>query len=375
MTILFWICVAILVYVYAGYPLVLFALSRRGRPTIYDEDYEPTVSLVIAAHNEEKVIRDKIENSLALNYPGSKLEIVVASDGSTDATNEIVQGYAGKGCALHELSRGGKTRALNTIIPQTTGEVLVLSDANTMYESDAIRKLVRHFSDPGVGAVSGDVRLVDAAATHQHSEGFYYKYERWLQRLESGVGSIIGADGAMYAVRRTAFRPPSDNIILDDFVISMTVAGLGYRVIYEPEAVAVERGTQTSSEEFRRKVRVVAGGFQALRQGEGVPGWDQPFLLFCYFSHKLLRWLIPSFLLILLLASFSLVSQPIYRVALIAQLLFYGIAAIYKTGLQLRRLPGFSIPYYFCLVNGAAIIGLWKGILGFETVMWNRTKR
>ncbi|MDH3604875.1 MAG: glycosyltransferase, partial [Candidatus Tectomicrobia bacterium] len=186
MSIIFWLSLALIVYVYMGYPLVLLAAARFARLTRHDETYLPTVSLVIAAYNEEKVLREKLENSLALDYPEDKLEIVVASDGSTDLTNEIAASYASRGVRLHHVSpRGGKTRALNRVVPRTHGDILVLSDANTMYQPDAIRKLVRHFADPRVGAVSGDVRLVDAAETHAHSEGLYYRYERWLQRMES----------------------------------------------------------------------------------------------------------------------------------------------------------------------------------------------
>ena len=267
MKIVFWMSLTIILYVYAGYPLTLAMAVWRSRPTRRDDNFFPTVSFVIAAYNEEKVIREKLENSLALDYPRDRLEIVVASDGSTDATNDIVQDFAEHGVVLHEIvPRGGKTQALNRVIPKTQGAIIVLSDANTMYQSDAIRKLVRHFSDSAVGAVSGDVRLVNAADSHAQAEGFYYRYERQLEIWESQLGSIIGADGAMYAVEREHFCSPSNAIILDDFVISMTVARLGYRVLYEPAAVAIERGTQSSGEEFQRKVRIVAGGIQALKR-------------------------------------------------------------------------------------------------------------
>jgi cellulose synthase/poly-beta-1,6-N-acetylglucosamine synthase-like glycosyltransferase len=377
MEVLFWTSVLIVVYVYMGYPLVLAVLQRWARPTYADPNHLPTVSLVIAAYNEEQVLHQKLQNALALQYPADRLDIVVASDGSTDATNSIAKAYHNKGVVLHEVEpRGGKARALGLVVPRSRGEVVVLSDANTMYQPDALKKLVRHFADPTVGAVSGDVQLVDAAPSHARSEGFYYRYERWLQTMESRLGSIIGADGGMYALRRELFRPPSVGLILDDFVISMTVARLGSRVLYEPEAIAIEQGTLSSHEEFRRKVRIVSGGIQAIRRGEGLPRLQQPLLSFCYLSHKLLRWLVPCFLLLIFLSSFFLRHAPLYTLAWYGQLLFYGVAGLYAVGVpQLRQLAGSGVPYYFCLVNGAALLGLWKGCFSTQSGVWQRTSR
>ena len=377
MELIFWTSLGVILYVYAGYPLILAAMALRAKPTGSDENYLPSVSLIIAAYNEEKVLREKLENCLALDYPPDRLEIVVASDGSTDATNAIVEAYADRGIILRKVvPRGGKTRALNTVIPKTRGEILVLSDANTMYRPDAIRKLVRHFVDPAVGAVSGDVRLVDAAKSHAHSEGLYYRYERWLQGLESQVGSIIGADGGMYAVARSHFRPPPDGIVLDDFVISMTVARLGFRVLYDPEAIATEQGTLTAREEFFRKVRIIAGGIQALRLRVGLPSLRQPILMLGYLSHKLLRWLVPCLLLLSFLSSAALARESFYALAFSMQLLFYGTALIYGFNiLGCRKLRLSGIPYYFSLVNGAALVGIWRGLTGTQGVTWQRTTR
>jgi biofilm PGA synthesis N-glycosyltransferase PgaC len=377
MELIFWTSVGVILYVYAGYPLILSALALRTKPTARDENSCPSVSLIIAAYNEEKVLREKLENCLALDYPTDRLEIVVASDGSTDGTNAIVESYAERGIILHKvIPRGGKTRALNMVIPKTRGEILVLSDANTMYRPDAIRKLVRHFADPVVGAVSGDVRLVDAADSHAHSEGLYYRYERWLQRLESRIGSIIGADGAMYAVARDCFRAPPDGIIVDDFVISMTVARLGFRVLYDPEAIATEQGTLTAREEFFRKVRIIAGGIQALRFRVGIPSLRQPILMLGYLSHKLLRWLVPCLLLLTFLSSAALARESFYSLAFAAQILFYGTAVVYGFDLfGCRKLRLSGIPYYFSLVNVAALLGVWKGLMGTQRVIWQRTTR
>ncbi len=367
------------VFVYAGYPLCLLVLSKfQSRITQKQDDFFPTVSLVIAAYNEEKVLAEKLENALGLDYPKDCLQIVVASDGSTDATNRIAESFMDRGVILCKvIPRGGKTRALNTVVPQTHGEILVLSDANAMYQPDAIRKLTRHFYDPSVGAVSGDVRLVNAADSFAASEGLYYQYERWLQLRESEVGSIIGADGGMYALRRGLFQSPPDFIVVDDFVISMSVAIQGSRVVYDPEAVAIEGGTESAGEEFRRKIRIVAGGIQALKFGQGVPGIQQPLLVFCYMFHKLFRWLVPVFLLVAFVSSGLLFSEGyIYQFAFICQLLCYLMALGYAKGIfEFNSKTWLRVPYYFCLVNGAALVGIWKGTVGAQAVTWQRTSR
>ncbi len=378
MRVIFFVSAALVVYVYAGYPLLLAAVSRRRTRTRRDEDHRPTVSLVIAAHDEEAVLREKLDNSLALEYPRDRLQIVVASDGSRDRTNAIAAEYADRGVILHDIRpRGGKTRALNIAIPKTSGEILILSDANAMYRPDAVRRLVRHFADPTVGAVSGDVRVVDSADTYAASEGLYYRYERHLQRLESRLGSIIGADGAMYALRRSAYAQVPDTVVVDDFVISMNVACGGLRVIYDPEAVAIESGTGTSREEFGRKVRIVAGGFQALLSGQGVPGHRDPWLLWSYVSHKLLRWLMPIVLMAVFLSSAALAgTHALFLAAFAAQALFYAAAILRWAGV-----PGFTngrgsaVPYYFCLVNGAALAGLWRALTRSQPATWQRTTR
>jgi cellulose synthase/poly-beta-1,6-N-acetylglucosamine synthase-like glycosyltransferase len=374
---IFWLAAAMGAYVYIGYPVLLALLAWRGKRTHRSDTYRPTVSLVIAAYNEDRVLREKLENSLAIAYPPEKLQIIVASDGSTDCTNAIAREYADRGVVLKEIwPRGGKTRAINLTVPETTGEILVLSDANTMYRPDAVWRLVRHFADPSVGAVSGDVQLVDSDGCYAASEGLYYRYERWLQHLESRVGSIVGADGAMYALRRCAYRDVPTEVVVDDFVISMNVARAGSRVIYDPEAVATEKGTTSSEQEYRRKRRIVAGGLQALASGQGVPSLRQPLLLWCYVSHKLLRWLMPLPLIAALVSSVVLSGESaFFAVALAGQATFYMLAALRWIRGDVGGMKLASVAYYFCLVNGAALAGIWRALWRSQGVTWRPATR
>jgi cellulose synthase/poly-beta-1,6-N-acetylglucosamine synthase-like glycosyltransferase len=373
----FLISMAMILYVYLGYPSLMTLLALFKNPWQRGNTL-PSVSLLIAAYNEASVIAEKIENSLQLDYPKEKLEIIIASDGSIDGTNEIVQKYVEKGVILNMLQpRGGKTSALNRTFHQTHGSIVVFSDANTMYAPDAIRKLVRHFANPSIGAVTGDVRLINNTAGFGDSEGLYYKYERHLQLMESRVNSIIGVDGAMYAIRRELFQTPSNNIILDDFVISMSVACQGFRVIYDAEAIATEDATPNIKQEFRRKVRIISGGFQALKQREGLLRWNQFTLWFEYVSHKLLRWLVPFFLIGLFISNLLIFFKPLllYKASLSAQIIFYILAIL---GWKWRKVSNniiFAVPFYFCMLNAAAFVGFFKGMLNKQQVTWRKADR
>ena len=377
---LFWGAFGIIVYVYLGYPLLMTLLVPLGKRWKQGDEL-PSVSLLIAAYNEAKVIEEKLENSLQLDYPDEKIEIIIASDGSDDGTNEIVQRYADDGILLNLLQpRGGKTSAINRTFSRTRGDIVVFSDANTMYAPDALRKLVRHFADPSVGAVTGDVRLINDSAGFGESEGLYYRYERYIQSVESKVHAIIGVDGAMYAIRRELFHPPSDNIILDDFVISMNVARRGFRVLYDPQAIAAEDSPPNMKQEFRRRVRMFAGGFQALKQREGLPQWHQGRLWFGYLSHKLLRWLVPGFLVLMLVSNVALVvpapnPSSFYVVSLSLQATLYTLALLGWKWEKLTRVSVFAVPFYFCMANAAALVGFIRAVSNTQKVTWRKADR
>ena len=313
----FWTSLAMLVYIYFGFPACLWLLrNRKKEGPIGKSDQLPSITFVVAALNEEAVLEQKLENCLTLDYPQEKLKFIFVSDGSTDRTNEILSGWGHPQFERVLLSpRGGKTRALKAAFPLCQGELIVLSDANSYYESSSLRRLARHFRDCKVGVVTGDVRIRPAPGQFGSGEGAYYRYERWLQKSESDFWSCVGVDGGMYAIRRMLVVPPSDEIILDDFVISMNAARQGYRIVYDPEAIASEDPTPSDAEEFRRKVRIIAGGFQALFRNEGIPRWSDRRLMWLYISHKLLRWLAPVFLIVLLASSLALAGASFYGLA------------------------------------------------------------
>jgi len=380
----FWTALSGCAYGYFGYPLLLGLAARWfGRGHRVGEAL-PSVTLLIPAHNEAKVIAAKIENSLRLDYPAERLQIRVISDGSGDGTDEIVRRYLTAGVELQRIAvRSGKPNALNAAAPFARGEILLLCDANTMFAADAVRRLVRHFADPTVGAVTGDVRLRSETVRYGEGEGLFYRLERFLQRCESRVWTTIGVDGGMYALRKEYYVPNRSDTLIDDFVIAMNVARAGARVIYEPEAAATEDAVQQPMQEFRRRVRTTAGGFQSLLEGLGRPRWNQPGLWLGYLSHKVLRWLGPFLLLVLLacsIAGFLSVRAGSahwygYGVALVLQGAFYllGLAGWLWGKTSLPRWV--CVPYYFLLGNAAALVGFLKWCGRGQSVTWAQADR
>ncbi|MEW6606669.1 MAG: glycosyltransferase family 2 protein [bacterium] len=367
-TILFLISLICLGHTYIFYPLILILLSLVAKKGVArDENFLPAVSLLVAAYNEEKIIREKVENSLSIDYPKDKLEIIITSDGSTDKTNEIVAEY--KDIILKELPRAGKITAVNKTLPQATGEIIVLSDANTMYEKDAIKKLIRNFKDETVGGVTGKVLLTSEKATYGQGESLYGKYERYIQKKESQIFSVIGVDGAMYAIRKNLFKRIPPEIILDDLVNGMNIVKQGYRVIYDESAVGYEDTAASSKGEFIRRVRVSGGGFQMIVKNQGVPSIKQPFLLFQFISHKLFRWLTPFFLIILFTTNLFLININLfYKICFICQSLFYLLALIGG----FFKLKALGTPFYFCLIQLASLIGVYRLITGKLRVTWTK---
>ncbi|MCC6587737.1 MAG: glycosyltransferase family 2 protein [Bryobacterales bacterium] len=374
---LLWISLGTVVYVYIGYPvlLVLFTLGRRYRPGRDLADSElPSVSFVVAAYNEEKVIEQKLRNCLTLDYPPDKLEFFFVSD-STDSTNDILRRYQSDRIHIKCLAeRRGKLAAIGEIYPLCKREIVVLSDANTYYFPDAIRKLARHFTNPEVGVVTGDVRLLRSEQKFGQGESLYYKYERKLQELETSFWTTVGIDGAMYAIRRPLWQHSRSTMAADDLVTGMAVGRQGYRIIYDPEAIAEEDPTPTDEMEFRRKIRVITHSVQGMLEGEGVPRLTQGKFLWTYLSHKVLRWSVGVLLVVALVSALVLsFYSKVGSVMFAAQVVFYLLALV---GWRVQQVDSriFRVPYYFSMVNLAGLIGVVKGVQRKEASMWVPTR-
>jgi cellulose synthase/poly-beta-1,6-N-acetylglucosamine synthase-like glycosyltransferase len=366
---------ALFAYPFVLYLPVLTALARAlpyGRSEQSEE--AESVALVICALNERNIIGQKIENSLALDYFPGQLEILVVSDGSTDGTAEAVQQYASAGVRLiNQPHRRGKVKNLIEVIPTLHQDIVVLSDANVLYDSQAIKNLVRRFRDKSVGCVSGKVVLTDTAAPLNTGTGDYYSMEWRLQEAASRLHSMVGADGAMYAMRRELFTAPPADTVIEDFVIPMAVIRSGRRVVFEPTAIGWEQGSASLKEEFRRKTRIGAGAMQSLLRGNGWPGRVSARVWFVFLSHKLLRWISPLVGLAVLAMSLLSLGHTISKV-IVGGFLILSVAA----GLRILLRHSYRVldaPFYFLFGQVAAGVGLIKGLTGTQSVLWVKANR
>jgi cellulose synthase/poly-beta-1,6-N-acetylglucosamine synthase-like glycosyltransferase len=375
---IFWLSGAVVAYVYIGYPLLLkLAHMAFGRVPSHPPAAEPPVTLVISAFNEEASIREKLENTLQLDYPADRLQVLVVSDASDDRTDDIVREFADRGVRLLRMAeRGGKTVGLNAAIREASGEVVVFSDANAMYRRDALRRLSAPFADRTVGAVVGESTYHDSETASEASESLYWKYETAIKRLESETGSVVGGDGAIYAIRRGLYVPMRADA-LSDFVNPLQIVKSGHRCLYEPAAQSVEKAAEGFDREFRRKVRIVNRAWRAmLSMPELLNPFRHGFFALKLISHKLLRWLAPVFLALLLAANFALLGRgALYAATLAAQLAFYALAL---TGHLLRhreRMPRLlSVPYYFTMVNIASARGILDAFKGETYTTWTTAR-
>lgn len=376
----FWLSAALVVYAYLAYPVLVWWLVRR-RPAIEHEtppdNALPSASLLIAAHNEADVIEARIRNALALDYPSDKLEIVVASDGSTDGTNEIVRRFVGPRVRLLEFApRRGKAATLNGAVRQLRGELVMFSDANTFWDASAARALARWFAEPATGVVCGRLQLVDPASGN-NVDSLYWRYENFLKRCEARLGVLLGANGAIYAMRRRLVEPIPDDTIVDDFVIPLSAyLRTGCRMIYDPSATASEETPARLGCEFRRRARIGAGGFQSLARLGGLCRWRHGWLAFAFVSHKLCRWLAPFGLIAALVANVALAGTPSFRALLAGQAAFYSVAVV--GGAVPGRHPLCRLARaatLFTSVNLALLVGCWRWLSGHQRGVWQRTAR
>jgi poly-beta-1,6-N-acetyl-D-glucosamine synthase len=382
--ILFWTGVFIVMYTYLGYGFVIYLLSKfKSHPKFLtqDDDALPEVTLLIAAYNEEQFIEDKIANTLSLDYPQNRLSVFIVTDGSTDNTPSLVKkSHAVK--LFHEPQRKGKIHAVNRVMKWVTSPIVIFSDANTLLNKEAIKNIVRHYQDPSVGGVAGEKRIYKKQEDNASGagEGLYWKYESFLKRKDSEVYSVVGAAGELFSVRTALYKEPEENIIIEDFYLSLGIAARGHRFIYEPDAYALETASESVSEEWKRKVRICAGGFQAmLKLKELLNPFKHGILSFQYISHRVLRWsLAPLFLPIIFLTNLWLAinASAFYSLTLIAQVGFYCIAFLGYTWRDKHiSIKGFFVPYYFTVMNLSVYAGFARFRKGQQSVVWEKARR
>lgn len=380
MTVVFWTCLAIVAYGYAGYPLVIDLLARGfGRapdpPADPAPDDWPRVSLLLAAHNEEAVLAATLRNALAMDYPADRFEVVVGSDGSSDGTARIARGFAGQGVGLLDFpDRRGKAAVLNDAIPTLRGEVVLLSDANTMIDPSAARRLARWFVRAEVTSVCGRLVLVDPGSG-RNADGLYWKYETFLKVRESRLGALLGANGAIYAIRRDRYVPIPVGTVVDDFVIPL-LARLrhGGAIEYDAEAVAVEETAPDVAGEFRRRRRIGAGGWQAIGLLGALLDPRRGWVALAFASHKVLRWLVPFALLGMFGANLALLGRPGWAWALAGQVGFYAASALVPAR-PARWLRPLRLAPLFVGMNAALLLGWWDWATGRRGGTWAPTSR
>lgn len=384
--IIFWILVCIVFYSYIGYTLLLFIFSlfvkKPQRPEISDEEL-PDVTLLIAAYNERDIIPAKVSNSEDLIYPKEKLHFLWITDGSTDGSDEILQSNHSIQ-VMHEPERKGKTAAINRAMQYVKTPFTVLCDANTMLAPLSVKKLVAAFYSEKIGCVAGEKRIItrEKDKVTAAGEGFYWMYESNIKKLESKFGSTLGAAGELYAIRTNLYEPPPEDTILDDFVVSLKIAENGFKINYQPEAIASEDSSFNIQEEMKRKIRIAAGSFQVLFGATSLLNFFKHFKLsFQYFSHKVLRWLIVPFAfpvvfilnLLIVLAGFK---PNFYFFFLLIQVLFYLL--VIAGSLQKNKVTQYKLlfyPYYISMMNYCIILGLFRFLGKNQSAAWEKARR
>jgi len=380
----FWFCLLLVFYTYLGYGILLFFLVKIKKLFVkqrsFDPNFQPPVTLVIPAFNEEGFILEKVKNSLELDYPQDKLRILFVTDGSNDKTYQLLEAAEGVEVS-HEDRRAGKAAAENRAMTLIDTPIVVFCDANTYLNRDCIKNLVRHYDDPQVGAVSGEKRVMTSGADTASAagEGLYWKYESALKKWDSELYTIVGAAGELISFRSNLVQDLEEDTILDDFMQTMRICQQGFRVVYEPESYAAETASDNVTEELKRKVRIAAGGWQSMRRLWTILiPYPQPLLSFQYISHRVLRWSISAFVLPLtFVLNIFLFSQSwLYEYLLYAQVLFY-ITAFLGWFLENRaiRVKLLFVPYYFLMMNYAVFAGFARWLKGSQKATWERAKR
>jgi len=383
---IFWISLGVLFYCYIGYGILLFLYNNirvllvKERKPVADE--WPSLTLVIAAYNEEAIIENKIRNTLALDYPAEKMQVLFVTDGSADASVEHIKKYPGIQL-LHQPHRRGKYAAIKRAMKYVQSPFVVFSDANTMLNTECLKKMMVHYQDNKIGAVAGEKKILrnNYESVVGEAEGIYWQYESFMKKMDAEFNTIVGAAGELFSIRTDLFREMGDDVILDDFIISMQVCLQGYKVEYEPDAFATESPSASLQEEEKRKARISAGAYQSIGLlKECLNIIRHPLLSFQFISRRLLRWVFCPLALILLLASNIFLvaeySNSLFSGLLLAQTVFYAFALFgwifVKSG---KRAGLFTIPFYFVFMNYCLVKGFFRFVLGRQTVLWEKSMR
>lgn len=367
----------VILYPYVIYPCILFVISilKKNEPRkLIDDEYEfPTVSVIVAAYNEEDVIEEKIKNTFAIDYPMEKLQIIIGSDGSTDKTNEICLQYKDKITFIPIKERQGKPNVINTLIAHANGEILFFSDANTIVDKNALKIIVPHFKDADIGGVCGRLVLVSRSDDMVSLEKQYWKYESFIKKLESNVSSTIGSNGGIYAMREYLYSPIPRDTIIDDFWISLNILEKDKRITFEEKAMAYEKLSIDIRDEFRRKVRIGGGNLQTFLRRPIIRNRLFITTNFFYYSHKLMRWMIPFAIILIYYAFFSFSYLPEFHLFLF----FFNVLITVALLGVILEIPNriVELVSYFFLFNAALFIGYFRYIFGWQTVIWKRAKR
>lgn len=382
--ILFWVFFSVVFYTYIGYGLLLYVLLGlkklfAKKELLPDINYEPEVTLLIAAYNEKDFVDQKVQNTRMLDYPADKLHQLWVTDGSNDATPDMLQSYP-EVQVLHLPQRNGKIAAMNRGMKHVKTPIVIFSDANTLLGEKSVRKIVELFSKPKTGCVSGEKRIINTnkAAAAGAGEGMYWKYESTLKKWDAELNSVVGAAGELFAIRTQLFQEVEPDTLLDDFIISLRVAMKGYSIQYNPEAYAIETASANVKEELKRKIRIAAGGIQSvIRLYPLLNIFKYRLLSFQYISHRVLRWTITPLLLpLLFITNFLLINQEYYSILFIGQLIFYFLAL---TGWILEhkkiKIKSLFVPYYFMIMNYAVYQGFIRFINSNQSVNWERAQR
>ncbi|MBY0348506.1 MAG: glycosyltransferase family 2 protein [Hydrotalea flava] len=383
----FWFSFAVMLYTYVLYPVILFLFVQMKQNiqtesnTIIGTNHIPNVTVIISAYNEADCINAKIQNSIALNYPADKISWIVVTDGSTDGTNKIVATYS-QISLLHHAERLGKLHAMNRAVNESTADILVFTDANSILNSDCLHYMIPHFSNARTGAVSGEKKiLIPTDADAMIGEGIYWKYESFIKKMESQFKTVIGMPGELFAIRKSLYPLLPPNTITEDFSIAMQVIASGYIIRYEPNAIAAENPSIHIAAEFNRKKRIAAGSIQTLLQTLHLCSpFKYPSIAFQYISHKVFRWLlIPLLLPVLFITSIFLwyhTHATIFWLSSVTQILFYSLALIGWVAELLRMsIKWLYIPFYYCFMNLSMLAGIALFLSGKHTVLWEKVER